>query len=233
MSAGGRIKVGNVDETGLLSPGAHLRAEIERLGLDQVAVSKATGVSRQSVNNIINGRQPISRAMAAKLGRLTGRSSDYWLSAFFSGQGTGHDKARRTAEATITGLLVNHQIIRAVKDGAIGVVPFDIAHVRAAALELTLDKTLTLAPGVVAATRTRERIELPLDYLGRIGIVRRLAGAGIIAAHAFQLEPGFKGRVDFSLFNAGSKAFRIGSTEAVIALEILRLTATPDGKIAT
>ncbi len=66
-----------------LTPVEHLRAEIERLGLDQVAVSRATGVSRQSINNIVNGRQPISRAMAGKLGRLTGHSSDYWLRASF------------------------------------------------------------------------------------------------------------------------------------------------------
>ena len=66
-----------------LAPGEHLRAEIERLGLDQIAVSQATGVSRQTINNIVNGRQPISRAMAGKLGRLTGRSSDYWLRAEF------------------------------------------------------------------------------------------------------------------------------------------------------
>jgi addiction module HigA family antidote len=69
------------------TPGAHLRAEIERLGLDQVAIAEATGVSRQTINNIVNGRQAISRAMAAKLGRLTGRSSDYWLRSRFSRAG--------------------------------------------------------------------------------------------------------------------------------------------------
>ena len=66
-----------------LTPGQHLRAEIERLGLDQVAMCKAVGVSRQTVNNIVNDRQPISRAMAGKLGRITGRSSDYWLRVVF------------------------------------------------------------------------------------------------------------------------------------------------------
>src|SRR5262245_47474451 len=66
-----------------LSPGAHLRAEIERLGLDQVEVAEATGVSRQTINNIVNDRQPISRSMAGKLGRLTKRPSDYWLRANF------------------------------------------------------------------------------------------------------------------------------------------------------
>ena len=57
MSAGSRDKARSTLRTGRKNPGAHLRAELRKLGLDQVAVSKATGVSRQSVNNIINGRQ--------------------------------------------------------------------------------------------------------------------------------------------------------------------------------
>jgi plasmid maintenance system antidote protein VapI len=32
-----------------LTPGAHLRAEIEHLGLDQVAIAEATGVSQQTI----------------------------------------------------------------------------------------------------------------------------------------------------------------------------------------
>src|SRR6185312_7038037 len=45
---------------GPLDPGQHLRAELKRLGLNQIYLSKAAGVSRQTVNNIVNGRHPIS-----------------------------------------------------------------------------------------------------------------------------------------------------------------------------
>lgn len=223
MSAASRSKTGADEKSGLLTPGAHLRAEIERLGLDQVAVSKATGVSRQSVNNIVNGRQAISRAMAGKLGRLTGRSSDYWLSAFFAG--TGEASAR---EAFFGGVLVNHQIVRAVKDGVICIAPFDTPHVRTAAIDLTLSKELTLAPGATVTARTKERVELPLDYLGRIGIAARLAGDGILASHAFQLEPGFKGEIDICLFNAGKRSLRLRAGQPLVSLEIFHLGATPD-----
>jgi len=223
MSAGSRSKAGIVDETGRLTPGAHLRAEIERLGLDQVAVSKATGVSRQSVNNIVNGRQAISRAMAGKLGRLTGRSSDYWLSTFFAGKG----ETQQPSEPHAGGVLVNHQIIRAIKDGVIGIAPFETGNIRAAAVDLTLGKGLMLAPGGTATARTKERVELPLDYLGRVGTVDRLASNGILAAHAFQLEPGFKGAVDIFLFNAGKKPIQLRASQPVISLEIIHLGATP------
>src|SRR5262245_28622657 len=80
-----------------LTPGEHLRREIERLNLDQVAVAEATGVSRQTINNIVNNRQDISRAMAAKLGRLTGRSSDYWLQSSFAATGAEASGAQAPA----------------------------------------------------------------------------------------------------------------------------------------
>jgi len=233
-----------------LAPGAHLRAEIQRLGLDQVAVSKATGVSRQSVNNIINGRQAISRAMAGKLGRLTGQSSDYWLRDWFPKKGGARRGAGMPAiRVAGAGILVNHQILQAVKDGIIGIAPFAAQNLRSASIDLTLNDTLitaggdrlsigrakgfVLEPKASIKATTKERIELPLDYLGRVGGTTRLAGHGILVCNALQIEPGFKGRVDFCLFNAGASSFRLRYLDSVLSLEISRLTATPDGNLAT
>lgn len=239
MSEGSQGKTEADGRAGRITPGAHLRAELQRLGLDQVAVSKATGVSRQSVNNIINGRQTISRAMAGKLARLTGHSSDYWLSDWFG-------KARRqpAAPQRIAGLLVNHQIARAVKDGIIGIEPFASRHLRAASIDLTLNPVLTkangdrvnigrgkhfvLEPGRAVNVTTLESIELPRDFLGRTGAVAGLCGQGIIASNPFQVEPGFRGRLSFSLFNAGEGPVRLRAYDPVIGLEIIRLGATPD-----
>lgn len=246
MSADSRGKAKAKREAGQLAPGAHLRAEIQRLGLDQVAVSKATGVSRQSINNIINGRQTISRAMAGKLGRLTGQSSDYWLRDSFPKKAGARSAANVTARAGGAGVLVNHQIVRAVKDGIIGIEPFAAKNLHAASIDLTLGATLTAAggkridinrgkglllePGRAVNASTQERIELPLDYLGRVGTVGRLAINGIVASHAFHIGPGFKGRVDFCLFNAGARPFRLRYRDPVLSLEIARLGATPDDR---
>lgn len=244
MSADSRGKAKADREAGQLAPGAHLRAEILRLGLDQVAVSKATGVSRQSINNIVNGRQTISRAMAGKLGRLTGQSSDYWLRDSFPKKAGARLAASVPARVAGAGVLVNHQIARAAKDGIIGIAPFAAKNLRAASIDLTLSGALTAAggkridiirgkgfllePGRAVNASTQERIELPLDYLGRVGTVGRLASHGIIASHTFHIEPGFKGRVDFCLFNAGARPFRLRYLDPVLSLEIARLGATPD-----
>src|SRR5665647_441592 len=246
MSAGSRGEAEPDKEAGRATPGAHLRAELRRLGLDQVAVSKATGVSRQSVNNIINGRQPISRAMAGKLGRLTGHSSDYWLSESFSEGGPAPYTADAAPRVAGAGLLVNHQIARAVKDGIIGIKPFVAENLRAASIELTLHtsvstasataidigraKRFELAAGVAVQASTVESIELPRDYLGRIGAAAALCRHGILASTALHIEPGFKGRLHFHLFNAGGSPFPLRADDPVIVLEILRLAATPDDK---
>ena len=148
----GTMSAHNTDRTrqqsGSLRPGDHLRAELARLGLDQGAASRATGASRQSINNIVNGRQAISRAMAAKLGRITGRDSDYWLQASFGGE----ERATTTSQPR-GGVLVNHQIARAVKDGVIRITGFDETNMRPASLDLTL--------GEIVAPRANARPTRP------------------------------------------------------------------------
>lgn len=229
-----------------LTPGEHLRAEIERLGLDQVAVSQATGVSRQSINNIVNGRQPISRAMAGKLGRLTGRSSDYWLRASFPRVGAPRGRVKAAAESTRplgVGVLVNHQIARAVRDGIIEVDPFDEANVRPASIDLTLDDFIVTGDGdriditgghafVLRSCHavnvgTKEWLALPRDYIGHVGAVAGLARLGIMISHGFQIEPGFQGNLQFCIFNAGSGDVALRGGMPIVSVEIMPLSATP------
>lgn len=222
MTAGSRSKSGTETGRGRTSPGAHLRAELLRLGLDQVAVSKATGVSRQSVNNIINGRQAISRAMAGKLGRLTGHGSDYWLSEEFSERGA---PARRA----VAGPLVNHQIARAVADGILVIKPFIAGNLQPASINLTLGgKGSLLEPGRAVSASAAERVELPYDYLGRLGAIALPAAGGLIVSGPIQIEPGFKGYPGFCLFNAGAVPFALRAHEPIVTLEIVRLSAAAE-----
>jgi len=234
-----------------LTPGAHLRAEIVRLGLDQVAVSNATGVSRQSINNIVNGRQPISRAMAGKLGRLTGHSSDYWLRASYPrdaaagkivGRAASEEEAP-DARAFGVAVLVNHQIVRAVTDGIIDIDPFNEANVQLASIDLTLHdfvittegeeidisdgQSFVLKGGRAVNVSTKESIEFPRDYIGRVGAMTSLAKIGIVISHGFQVDPGFKGALQFCAFNAGGKDFVLRGGDPIISLEIMPLSATP------
>lgn len=231
MSAQTRDRSGR---RGPLMASEHLRAELERLGLNQIVVSKATGVTRQTINNIVNGRQPISRAMAAKLGRLTGRASDYWLQDSFAPRTSA---PRRPAQGSI---LVDHQIVRAIRDGIIDVVGFNESRVRTASLDLTLGtvtaprgadsvRGVRVARGRSVRVLTGERLAFPHDYLARIGAAPRLAQLGALTAHALHVDPGFAGKLEVCIFNAGDRDFVLKAGDPVVSLEIVPLPAPPAG----
>lgn len=234
---------------GHLTPGEHLRAEIERLGLDQIAVAEATGVSRQSINNIVNNRQPISRAMASRLGALTGHDKDYWLQSSFAAGHTARPGARRaaTVEPRPFGVRVNHEIVADIKNGVVAIDPFDESNVQFASIDLTLDDfilttegkkvdisdghSFTLAAGRTVNVSTREWIRLPGHYIGRVGAMNSLARIGIMASHGFQIDPGFEGHLQFCVFNAGGRDFELRSGMPVISIEIMPLGSTPTDNV--
>ena len=61
-------------------PGLSVRADcLEPLGLTVTAAAKALGVSRQSLNNLINGQAGISPEMAIRLDKAFGGGAETWL----------------------------------------------------------------------------------------------------------------------------------------------------------
>ncbi|MBA3645269.1 MAG: HigA family addiction module antidote protein [Gemmatimonadaceae bacterium] len=49
--------------------------------LSVAALAGATGVSRQSINELLRGRRAVSPEMSLRLGRLFGNSPEFWLNA--------------------------------------------------------------------------------------------------------------------------------------------------------
>ena len=140
-----------------------------------------------------------------------------------------------------TAILVNHQIVRAIEDGIIGIDPFEAANVRFASIDLTLGDFIITTDGMVDITKgggftlknkqtvnvqTKEHIEFPMNYIGRVGAMTSLAKFGIIVSHGFQVDPGYKGRLQFCLFNAGGN-YPLRSGEPIISVEIMPLLAAP------
>ena len=52
---------------------------LEPLGLSVTAAAKALGVTRQALNNVVNGRSGISPAMAIRLSKAFGSTPETWL----------------------------------------------------------------------------------------------------------------------------------------------------------
>jgi addiction module HigA family antidote len=61
-------------------PGEHLRYDyLEPLGLSVTAAAQKLGVTRQAVNNLVNGKSGISPEMAIRLSKAFGGSPEVWL----------------------------------------------------------------------------------------------------------------------------------------------------------
>jgi addiction module HigA family antidote len=61
-------------------PGLAVRHDcIEPLGLTTTAAAKILGVTRQTVNNLVNGKSGISAEMAIRLDKAFGGGAEAWL----------------------------------------------------------------------------------------------------------------------------------------------------------
>ena len=61
-------------------PGQTIRHDcLEPLGLSVTAGAKALGVTRQALNNLVNGKSGISAEMAIRLAKAFGSSPETWL----------------------------------------------------------------------------------------------------------------------------------------------------------
>lgn len=61
-------------------PGLSVRIDcLEALGLSVTAGAKALGVTRQTLNNLVNGKSGVSPEMAIRLSKAFGSSPETWL----------------------------------------------------------------------------------------------------------------------------------------------------------
>jgi addiction module HigA family antidote len=61
-------------------PGEHLRSDyLEPLGLSVTAAARTLGVTRQTLNNLVNGASGISPEMAIRLSKAFGGGPEVWL----------------------------------------------------------------------------------------------------------------------------------------------------------
>lgn len=67
-------------ETFVVSPGSVLRTEIEEtLGISQEQLAAAMGVSRLTINEIVNEKRTVTAEMALRLSKALGTDPRVWL----------------------------------------------------------------------------------------------------------------------------------------------------------
>ena len=53
---------------------------LPELGKSKTAIAKALGISRQTLYDILNEKQPVTPEMAVRIGKLCGNGPSLWLS---------------------------------------------------------------------------------------------------------------------------------------------------------
>ncbi|MBW1793183.1 MAG: hypothetical protein JRJ38_01930 [Deltaproteobacteria bacterium] len=88
------------------------------------------------------------------------------------------------------------------------------------------DKLVTIAPGDFALLITKEWIKIPSDCMGFIAMKTKHKLSGLINVSGFHVDPGFYGRLKFSVYNAGTANVVLKYGEATF---ILFVTYVRDG----
>ena len=101
------------------------------------------------------------------------------------------------------------------------VTPFDPRHIKNCAYELTMGpqalitgeddirkdldngEPIKIPPGHFAQLLTEEVVRIPSDALGLISMKSKVKSLGLVNVSGFHVDPGFHGRLRFSVYNAG------------------------------
>jgi dCTP deaminase len=117
--------------------------------------------------------------------------------------------------------LSDNEISGAIKTGQFHVVPGN-ARLNPAGIDLRVSRRLVLKPGQQTLVATVERVELSEQFLGILHIRSSLAREGVVASLAL-VDPGFRGQLTISLYNAGDRLVSLRKGERFIQLSLLRL----------
>ena len=77
---------------------------------------------------------------------------------------------------------------------------------------------VVIPPGQFGLLLTEERISIPNDAIGLISIKASVKFRGLVNVSGFHVDPGFSGRLKFSVYNAGSQNIVLGRDQAVFLI---------------
>ncbi|MGL1861441.1 MAG: hypothetical protein OCC46_02830 [Pseudodesulfovibrio sp.] len=124
--------------------------------------------------------------------------------------------------------------------------PFDHRNVAHGAYELTMgdmyyttdckvrqplknDDQFKIRPGQFALLETREVICVPRNAIGLISIKAKIKFKGLINVSGFHVDPGYDGRLVFSVYNAGGKDIVLSRNKPIFLIWFCDLDQEEDG----
>ena len=88
------------------------------------------------------------------------------------------------------------------------------------------DSQFEIKPGQFAVLMTYEEISIPSKYIGFISLKFGFKFRGLVNVSGFHVDPGFKGKLKFSVYNAGSNSIILDRHKPYFVLWISELTSS-------
>ena len=85
---------------------------------------------------------------------------------------------------------------------------------------------IVIPPGQFALLMTEERVRIPADAIGFISIKSKFKVGGLINVSGFHVDPGFEGKIIFSVYNAGVQEIVISRRKRVFLLWLSSMDQT-------
>ena len=88
---------------------------------------------------------------------------------------------------------------------------------------------IVIPPGQFAFLLTREQVSIPYDLLGLINMKSGLKNSGLVNVSGFHVDPGYKGKLLFAVYNAGPSTVTVRVDQDAFLIWFARLEgATED-----
>lgn len=143
-----------------------------------------------------------------------------------------------------SGILVDHEIIKAQKDGLIHIDPFSEDSVEPATydfrvgdkavistagkvFDLKSNRIMVIEPGALAILESLEAVRLSERIVGRLGPKTFLLRHGIFVSVGPQIDPGFEGRLIVNLINLSPRPFSLKYETPFLTVEFHLLVSAP------
>lgn len=230
----------NSNNPGTYKLGQVLRMAMARMSLNQKEFADKIGVSRVTLNYLINNKHGVSANVAQCLSAAFNRPVDFWMKNEFTDQDLDLSAAmvtdgRLSAEH---GRLSNRGIKRAVDSKDLIIEPFSEEQIQPASINLRVgnvienaegnlinisDQSYWLMPEERILIKTLESLSLSSSIAGSIGGMSQLTEQLITYSAGHEVDPGYSGHFSFTIKNEGKMPFRVSAGMPIITMTLFQM----------
>ncbi|WP_396157728.1 dCTP deaminase domain-containing protein [Flavobacterium sp.] len=142
---------------------------------------------------------------------------------------------------------IGNKKLKEILEGTDVIKPFEKEHIKNGAYELSLGdeafqtdtkprsikklnpaEKIYIEPGQFALLLTEEKVKIPQDKIAFISIKAGIKFKGLVNVSGFHVDPGFEGKLLFSVYNAGPSTIVLNRGEKCFPIWFAEITETDD-----